>query len=193
VRLLLLLAVFTSMILLTYRAHWSPIQMLELLIFRYHMQPPKKYMSLSELGSWNSSTLEPVQTAVTSVLAAWIERYFKQDMEENATLISLLLNVVDTMYSGNTAPQIEGRRLIKLALCHNVCHAPCPNRPAARRIMLTDNTGCVDDHSCIQRNSSCCLLPRASQSLKSSHVHLFQPSAAISRCSTFIPPRLHDN
>ena len=110
--------VFTSMILLTYRAHWTPLHMLELLIFRFFAQPPKKYLSLSELDSWNTTHLEPIQSAVTGVLTTWIERYWKQDMEEDPVFIDLLLNVIDVMLVGKQ--HNNARRAVKQALSYQL-------------------------------------------------------------------------
>jgi son of sevenless-like protein len=91
--------------LLTYRSFTTPHGLMDKLITRYNIPPPKNILDLEEtnkqamqqeFGKWQQEFLNQVRLRVTQVIKYWIEKHF-YDFEGDERLIQKVQNLCNTM------------------------------------------------------------------------------------------------
>ncbi|KAH9814181.1 ras guanine nucleotide exchange factor domain-containing protein [Melampsora americana] len=72
---------YLKVFLMTYRTFTNSIQLLELLIDRYHIQPPSNLNS-TELKLWFTQKQQVIKIRVTNVIRTWIESHLSNEEAE---------------------------------------------------------------------------------------------------------------
>ena len=81
-------AIFMQTFLLTYRSFSTPMEILELLICRFHIPIPKNLQG-NQLEEFTKTKLKPIQLRVYNFLKTWLMYYFN-DFKNNNPLIERL-------------------------------------------------------------------------------------------------------
>mmetsp|Transcript_53804 Transcript_53804/g.123789 ORF Transcript_53804/g.123789 Transcript_53804/m.123789 type:complete len:396 (-) Transcript_53804:119-1306(-) len=85
---------FCLTLLLTYRSFYTPVQLLQALVCRYHALPPSG-LSDVELGHWETEEQHPVQLIVCNVLQKWLRDYISVDEFEDGAFVDELSVFID--------------------------------------------------------------------------------------------------
>ena len=107
-------AVLISTFLLTFRAFYEPVQLLELLIFRFYGTSPDPD------PSWAKEKNIPIKTRVLVVLMKWIDKFYDKDFAPNGQVMQLLALWLDDQ--DNMPKEISNMLdVVKRTIGRNVC------------------------------------------------------------------------